>query len=629
MHLLVQLGELFARVSVGAILNSLWEGVALAVLAWLLLRSVPRGSASLRYGLWCAALVAVLALPVVALHPFAGPAASAAATGAEPPVLVPQRLAQLMFALWYIVATALLLRLIISYVRLQQLKASTRPIPTLYQHRVRRWLEESGGRRECRLCLSDKVPMPVAIGLFDPVIVLPERLLEQLSDDELDQVGLHELAHLQRWDDYTNVFQKIAEALLFFNPAVYFIGRQLTLEREIACDDRVIATTRKPLTYAACLTRLVEETALARQSLPALGAVSTRRQIAIRIERLLDKRRALPLASGLAALAACCAIAAGLVTALHARPLVGIAPDYSGSRPHAARIATRPTDLIARILVTSQRPAAHAAVTASTLPMAIIGRVDVEVRRVHAVARSNAVGARNFTAAIARAERSAQATQADERVAEIAQVDVHVDAHAASAPSAESVMSDESVASMASDNDLAPTATTPTTTHTEIAALTCSLKAAQSAISRLDALRALSQHVEQAEARAAIVGALLHDSSPLVQLQAIHVLAHDAVHPDSQAGLVEALRTSESSHIKVIIISLLADKARDVQVRKGLTTALLGDGSLHVQLAAVEALAPVADDPEVRAALQEAGGYSTSNLLRLSIRRVLAQFEQR
>jgi beta-lactamase regulating signal transducer with metallopeptidase domain len=627
MHLLVQLGELFARVSVGAILNSLWEGVALAVLAWLLLRSVPRGSASLRYGLWCAALVAVIALPVAALHPFAGPAANAAATGAEPPVLVPQRLAQLMFALWYIVATALLLRLIISYVRLQQLKASARPIPTMYQHRVRRWLEESGGHRECRLCLSDKVPMPVAIGLFDPVIVLPERLLEQLSDDELDQVGLHELAHLQRWDDYTNVFQKIAEALLFFNPAVYFIGRQLTLEREIACDDRVIAATRKPLTYAACLTRLVEETALARQSLPALGAVSTRRQIAIRIERLLDKRRALPLASGLAALAACCAIVAGLVTALHARPLVGIAPDYPSSQPRAARIVAegpRSADLIARILVTSQRPAAHAAVTASTFPVIIVRRIDVDMRRVHAVARSNAVGTRNFIISTVRVEAPRDIPVA--QFTEDSHIDVHVAAHAESTATAESAAS---AASMASDNDLAPTATTLATTQSEIAALTCSLKEAQSAISRMDALRALSQHVERAEARAAIVAALLHDSSPLVQLQAVHVLAKDAGHPDSQAGLVEALRTSDSSHIKVIIISLLADKTHDAQVRKGLTTALLGDGSVHVQIAAVEALAPVADDPEVRAALEEAGGYSTSNALRLSIRRVLAQFEQR
>jgi beta-lactamase regulating signal transducer with metallopeptidase domain len=281
MQVWLHIGEAFARISMGAILNSLWEGFALAVVAWLALRVVPRANASLRYALWCVALIGVLALPVIAVFASSTPVA----TNADPAIVVPQRLAQVVFVLWYVVATILVLRLIGSYVRLQQLKASAAPLPPIYQHRVRRWLEACGGHRACRLCLSDKVPMPVAIGLFDPVIVLPERLIEQLSDEEFDQIGLHELAHLQRWDDYTNVFQKLVEALLFFNPAVYMIGRQLTLEREIACDDRVIAATGKPLTYAWCLTRLVEATALTRQALPTLGALSTRRQFAIQIGR--------------------------------------------------------------------------------------------------------------------------------------------------------------------------------------------------------------------------------------------------------------------------------------------------------------------------------------------------------
>jgi beta-lactamase regulating signal transducer with metallopeptidase domain len=399
MHAWLQIGELFARVSMGAILNSLWQGLLLVFVAWLCLRFVPRSSASLRYGIWCVALVAVLALPLIAVQTAGSGLTGHAATGSEPAVAVPQRFAQFLFAVWYVSASVLVIRLILSYVRLQQLKASAVPLPPLYQHQVRRWLAAAGGRRTCRLCVSNRVPMPVAIGLLDPVIILPERLIEQLSDEEFDQIGLHEVAHLQRWDDYTNVFQKIVEALLFFNPAVYLIGRQLTLEREIACDDRVIAATGKPLTYALCLTRLVEATALARQPLHALGALSTRRQFAIRIERLLDRRGSVPAASRFAAAAACVGIAASLVVAARVGSLIGIAPDNVDQRSlamHAQEIRQ-----LARIVVTPRRQVAFAIATASThqasAHAAPIVRV-VDVRRLIAVARPNAVGARNFNA---------------------------------------------------------------------------------------------------------------------------------------------------------------------------------------------------------------------------------------
>ena len=398
MHAWLQIGELFARVSMGAILNSLWQGLLLVVVAWLCLRLVPRSSASLRYGIWCIALIAVLALPLIALQAAGSGVAAHEASGNEPAIAVPQRFAQALFAIWYVSASALVIRLILSYVRLQQLKASAVPLPPLYQHQVRRWLSAAGGRRGCRLCVSDRVPMPVAIGLLDPVIILPERLIEQLSDEEFDQIGLHEVAHLQRWDDYTNVFQKIVEALLFFNPAVYLIGRQLTLEREIACDDRVIAATGKPLTYALCLTRLVEATALARQPMHALGALSTRRQFAIRIERLLDRRGSVPAASRFAAAAACVGIAASLIVAARLGSLIGIAPDGT-DQPLLATPAQAIRQL-ARIVVTPRRQVAFAIVTASTHrstahPAPIVRVVDV--RRIIDVARPNAVGARNFS----------------------------------------------------------------------------------------------------------------------------------------------------------------------------------------------------------------------------------------
>ena len=653
MHGWLQIGELFARVSMGAILNSLWQGLLLALVAWFCLRLVPRSSASLRYGIWCIALIAVLALPVIAVQ-FAGTGLGAhAAAGSEPVVAVPQRFAQTLFVVWYVSASALVVRLILSYVRLQQLKASAVPLPPLYQSKVRRWLAACGGQRECRLCVSDRVPMPVAIGLVDPVIILPERLIEQLSDDEFDQIGLHEVAHLQRWDDYTNVFQKIVEALLFFNPAVYLIGRQLTLEREIACDDRVIAATGKPLTYALCLTRLVEATALARQPLHALGALSTRRQFAIRIERLLDRRGSVPAASRFAATAACIGIAASLVVAARLGSLIGIAPNEASQG--ALATPTRAIRQLARIIVTPHRHVAHATVTAAVHP-APVHHAPVlwiaEERRVIAVARPNAVGARNFsadvidvvadegavasaliptTAANAQVEganaeiaaanelaKAANASAAEanaeiealnamavsratiaNQVAQIAQLDVRISRGAPHAKRVRMYVVVPRVATI-SATDLAPSiATVVTSGSIEENVATVGADALQGAV-------AVHSAVSTAPPAA--------PAPPAPPMAATRALAAQ--------GLALAFASTDSLTDKIKLVEKLAEFADFTAARDALITAL-EDDSLVVKLAAIRALANHLDGAAERAALIAALRKSDAAAVQL---RIIAAF---
>ena len=95
-------------------------------------------------------------------------------------------------------------------------------------------------------------------GLRRPSILIPARLLDELEEAELDQIGLHEAAHLARRDDYALLFQRVIEALFALHPVVRWIARQIDLEREIACDDLVVEATGRPRSYASCLTRVVE-----------------------------------------------------------------------------------------------------------------------------------------------------------------------------------------------------------------------------------------------------------------------------------------------------------------------------------------------------------------------------------
>jgi hypothetical protein len=112
-----------------------------------------------------------------------------------------------------------------------------------------------------------------------------------LTAAELNQVLLHELAHLRRWDDWTNVVQKLVKAMLFFHPAVWWIETRISLEREMACDDVVLAETSSPRAYAECLASLAEKSLLRRSAALAQAAVNRIRQTSLRVAQILNVNR--------------------------------------------------------------------------------------------------------------------------------------------------------------------------------------------------------------------------------------------------------------------------------------------------------------------------------------------------
>ena len=81
-------------------------------------------------------------------------------------------------------------------------------------------------KRSVALCTSEQVRVPTAIGLVKPAVVIPRWVMKELSPAELNQIVLHELAHLRRWDDWTNLAQQLVKAIFFFHPAVWWIEKK-------------------------------------------------------------------------------------------------------------------------------------------------------------------------------------------------------------------------------------------------------------------------------------------------------------------------------------------------------------------------------------------------------------------
>jgi beta-lactamase regulating signal transducer with metallopeptidase domain len=212
-----------------------------------------------------------------------------------------------MAIVWVVLSFALFARLAAGYRGLRSLKSTAMPASPDWQMHISRLCATYGFRRQPQLLVSSYVTGPMSLGFLRPLIVIPRTLLETLSHAELEQIVLHELAHLHRRDDWSNLAQKLIEAVLPIQPAVYWLGYQMSLEREMACDDWVIAATGMPRPYAAALTKVAEFSQWQRAGVFAAGAAGNRSQLFRRVRQMLDRTRnaaprltIVPMASALA-----------------------------------------------------------------------------------------------------------------------------------------------------------------------------------------------------------------------------------------------------------------------------------------------------------------------------------------
>ena len=137
-----------------------------------------------------------------------------------------------------------------------------------------------------------RISAPMVLGLVRPMILLPAALATGLTAEQFTAVLLHELAHIRRLDLLVNVLQRLVEAVLFFHPAVWWLSRRISLERENACDDLVLRLNCGRTAYADALLRVAEicvssdnRALLDQAALAATGGSSS--QLKRRVLRLL------------------------------------------------------------------------------------------------------------------------------------------------------------------------------------------------------------------------------------------------------------------------------------------------------------------------------------------------------
>ena len=275
-----------------ALLQFVWQGALIGVLTALTLAALRRSAADVRYVVSAIALTLMITTPVIgAIQSYKAhqpaplavrattPERAAAAGRVEPSMPAPaprvapavleapaeapaaavsfDRVAPWLLLGWTFGVLLLTLRLLSGWVWVQRLRThGANPARASLRETVDRLVRRLHIGRTVTLLESSLVDVPTVVGWLRPVVLFPASALAGLSPIQLEAILAHELAHIRRHDYLVNLLQTLVETLLFYHPAVWWVSRQIRLERENCCDDLAVSLCGDPVVYAQALADL-------------------------------------------------------------------------------------------------------------------------------------------------------------------------------------------------------------------------------------------------------------------------------------------------------------------------------------------------------------------------------------
>ncbi len=268
------------------ILHSLWQITLIALVLRLLLFWTAKQDATIRYALSISALfvaifwsghtfidtfneiqvidnstISVLAEStntsiVIATDQTFSPIAYMKELGQEAALLIAP-IMPFLAIFWFIGVLFFASRILVGFFRLHHFSNNgIQLLPSSWSTRLLTLQQLSGIQRPIKVRLSHLVESPITYQFFRPIILLPVSLFTHLSDEQIEVLLLHELAHIKRQDYLVNLLQSCIEVLFFYHPLIWWMSKQVRLEREHCCDDRVMNLRHNPMLYAQTLTQI-------------------------------------------------------------------------------------------------------------------------------------------------------------------------------------------------------------------------------------------------------------------------------------------------------------------------------------------------------------------------------------
>jgi uncharacterized protein (TIGR03435 family) len=341
------------------LIHFLWQGAVVAGI-YSIARIFARKPQT-RYLIGCAALSLFMLTPVATFIRISTPVAAptlrhtapavhsewstAPAVPASSSPSLPVTVMPSIVMLWFAGAGVLFLRLLFESLVACRLKSPLAyPISPEWHDRFHELAARIGISRRIDLLASARAQVPCVVGWLRPVILLPIGMLAGIPADQVEALLAHELAHVLRHDYLVNLFQRLAEAILFYHPAVWWVSSEIRREREHCCDDIAVSATGDAILYAEALADLEAS----RATWPQTALAATDGSLPDRIARLLGiarprettaELRAVGLAAALvlAIGAALLAQSAGPKPAFEAASITLSPPEYFGGAQSYAK----------------------------------------------------------------------------------------------------------------------------------------------------------------------------------------------------------------------------------------------------------------------------------------------------
>jgi len=237
-----------------ALFNHLWQSTAFAGIAWLLTLALKKNHARVRHGIWLAASLKFL-LPISLLI---GAGSHVQWRAAPIPAAVPSSIAIVMdtvsepftpasphptrdplpiflAAIWFCGFSGIACAWWIRWRRIGAAVLAGTPLQL---------------DLPIQTISSPTLIEPGVFGIFQPVLLLPEGIADRLTREQLKAVIAHELCHVRHRDNLIAAVHMFVETVFWFHPLIWWIGRRMLEERELACDEEVVQSLNQPRTYA-------------------------------------------------------------------------------------------------------------------------------------------------------------------------------------------------------------------------------------------------------------------------------------------------------------------------------------------------------------------------------------------
>lgn len=273
------------------LLSCLTRSVLLGLVGVLASFALRKRSASLRHAVAVVVLVATLGLPILNLSlparpvPVLPPAQGPATVHPIPVVVTPAKGSAgtaeagsswpaALAWIWLAGAAGLLARTAFGLAGVARRLGSARPVPL------------DGGA--ARIVAVDSARVPATLWWGGHVVLLPSQW-EEWPPERAESVLRHELAHVERRDWFSQLATRLACALYWPNPLVWWLGRQASDLAEQAADDRVLASGVAPSRYAQDLLAIAQ--AVSANPLATTLPMARKADLAGRIEMILNDKK--------------------------------------------------------------------------------------------------------------------------------------------------------------------------------------------------------------------------------------------------------------------------------------------------------------------------------------------------